>query len=240
LVSFDFRHGPSAASPLFDAILLRQSTRAEYDGRSIPAADIQTLKAAAAMPGVDLVLMTDRVQLDRVRDLVVAGNTAQMADAAYVRELITWLRFNPQQAIASGDGLFSATSGSPTLPAWLGPIAFKWFVQADAENDKYVRQIRSSAGVAVFVSEQTDHKHWVQAGRACQRFALQATALGLKHAFINQPIEVPPGRACSACWHERAATRYCYAVWLRAYASLLPTKAREGRHGLISFRQVVG
>ena len=29
------------------------------------------------------------------------------------------------------------------------------------------------------------------AGRACQRFALQATALGLKHAFLNQPIEVP-------------------------------------------------
>jgi hypothetical protein len=28
-------------------------------------------------------------------------------------------------------------------------------------------------------------------GQACQRFALQATALGLKHAFINQPVEVP-------------------------------------------------
>jgi hypothetical protein len=27
-------------------------------------------------------------------------------------------------------------------------------------------------------------------GRACQRFALQATALGMKHAFINQPVEV--------------------------------------------------
>jgi hypothetical protein len=31
----------------------------------------------------------------------------------------------------------------------------------------------------------------VQVGRACQRFALQATALGLKHAFVNQPVEVP-------------------------------------------------
>lgn len=27
-------------------------------------------------------------------------------------------------------------------------------------------------------------------GRASQRFALQATALGLKHAYINQPVEV--------------------------------------------------
>jgi hypothetical protein len=31
----------------------------------------------------------------------------------------------------------------------------------------------------------------VAVGQACQRFALQATALGLKHAFINQPVEVP-------------------------------------------------
>lgn len=42
----------------------------------------------------------------------------------------------------------------------------------------------------MFVSEHDDKEHWVQAGRACQRFALQATALGLKHAFLNQPVEV--------------------------------------------------
>ena len=59
-----------------------------------------------------------------------------------------------------------------------------------ADNDKYTRQIRSSAGLAVFVSAHDDKEHWVRTGRACQRFALQATALGLKHAFINQPVEV--------------------------------------------------
>jgi hypothetical protein len=59
------------------------------------------------------------------------------------------------------------------------------------ENDKYRAHIQSSSGVAVFVAEGTDKPHWVAAGRASQRFALQATALGLKYAFINQPIEVP-------------------------------------------------
>jgi hypothetical protein len=37
----------------------------------------------------------------------------------------------------------------------------------------------------------SDQAHWVEVGRACQRFALQAAALGLKQAFINQPVEVP-------------------------------------------------
>jgi hypothetical protein len=34
----------------------------------------------------------------------------------------------------------------------------------------------------------------VAAGRAYQRFALQATIDGLKHAFLNQAVEVPAVR----------------------------------------------
>jgi nitroreductase len=189
-VVFAFGGGPAPAPALVEAIPQRQSTRAEYDGRPVSAADLQTLAAAAAVPGVDLVLMTARAQMERVRDLVIAGNSAQMGEAAFRRELETWLRFSPREAIEAGDGLFSAASGSPTLPAWLGPRVFDWVFRADTENDKYARHLRSSAGIAVFVSARDDKEHWVSAGRACQRFALQATALGLKHAFVNQPVEV--------------------------------------------------
>jgi len=189
-VVFAFADGPRAGSALFDAIPKRQSTRADYDGKPVSTADLQSLSNAAAVPGVDLVLITDRPQIDRVRNLVVAGNSAQISDAAFVRELKAWLRFSPRDAIQTGDGLFSAASGSPALPGWLGPHLFDWVFKADAENDKYARQIASSAGIAVFVSQRDDREHWVLAGRACQRFALQATALGLKCAFINQPVEV--------------------------------------------------
>jgi hypothetical protein len=39
--------------------------------------------------------------MDRIRDLVVAGNSRQMADPAFVRELKGWLRFNPAPALAA-------------------------------------------------------------------------------------------------------------------------------------------
>ena len=58
------------------------------------------------------------------------------------------------------------------------------------ENDKYAKHIRSSAGIAVFASATNDKAGWFAAGRAYQRFALQATALGIRNAFINQPVEV--------------------------------------------------
>ena len=109
-LSFDFVDGPPASSALFDAIPLRQSTRAEYDGRPVSATDLGKLTAAASIPGVDLILITERKRLEQVRDLVVAGNSAQLADPGFVEELKTWLRFSPLQAIETGDGLFSVVS----------------------------------------------------------------------------------------------------------------------------------
>jgi len=183
--------GSRAPEPdLFDAIARRQSTRADYDGRPVSASDIGILVKAAETPGVDVALITERPQMDRVRDLVLAGNSAQLSDPAFMRELKSWIRFSPRQAMITGDGLFSATSGSPALPTWLGPFMLDMALKPGADNDKYAGHIRSSAGLAVFVSERADKEHWVRAGRACQRFALQATALGMKTAFINQPVEV--------------------------------------------------
>jgi nitroreductase len=199
-VIFEYADGAPVASPLFPAIVTRQSTRAAYDGRAVSADDLATLAAAANVAGVETMLITERRRIGEIGDLVVAGNNAQMADAAFLRELKTWLRFNPRQAMATADGLFSATTGNPSLPTWLGPHLFDFVVTAASEAREYAAQVRSSAGVAVFVSEGNDKLHWVQAGRAAQRFALQATALGLKHAFVNQAVEVPAVRSQLAAY----------------------------------------
>jgi len=190
-VVFEFTKGQPARSALFDAIPHRQSTRAEYDGRAVSPGDLAALAQASTVPDVDLVLLTDRPRIESLRDLILTGNSAQMADPAFVRELKAWLRFNPREALRRGDGLYSVASGNPPLPDWLGPVAFDWLASATVQNDAYARQIRSSAGFAVFVGKSAQPADWVAVGQAAQRFALQATVLGLKCAFLNQPVEVP-------------------------------------------------
>ncbi len=140
-------------------------------------------------------LVSERKQLEPLRDLILAANAAQMGDPAFVAELKRWLRFSPNTALRTGDGLFSAAGGQPSLPEWLGPWLFDRVFTVKAETDRYARQIATSAGIAVFSAAAADPAHWVQVGRACQRFALQATALGLTCAFLNQPVEVPGFRA---------------------------------------------
>ncbi|MGJ5179767.1 Acg family FMN-binding oxidoreductase [Bradyrhizobium oligotrophicum] len=189
-VRYSFSSGPSHDDPLLKAIVRRQSTRAEYDGRPVSSGDLAALRSAAVVPGVDLALVTEPAGIAAIRDLVIAGNDAQMHDAAFMRELKDWIRFNPRSAMETGDGLLAAASGNPSLPTAIGGIAFDRLFDASAENDKYARQIVSSAGIAVFAAEQANPAHWIKAGQACQRFALEATRLGLKLAFINQPVEV--------------------------------------------------
>lgn len=180
---------------LFEAIPHRQSTRSDYDGSAVSASDLALLAAAAVVPGVDLVLVTERPKIDQIRDLVIAGNSAQIGDAAFVAELKHWLRFSPNTALKLGDGLFSAASGNPALPDWLGPLLFDMVYTVKAETAKYTSQIATAAGLAVFAGQEADPEHWVLVGRACQRFALQATVLGLTCSFLNQPVEVVAHRA---------------------------------------------
>ena len=177
-------------SPLYDAIPKRQSTRAEFDGKPLAADELQLLAQAASGAGVRVLLLTERPMLEQVLDYVVRGNTAQLDDPAFLDELKAWVRFSEGEAVRSGDGLFTFSTGNPTAPRWLGSRMFNLFLSAKNENDKYARQIRSSAGVAVFVSEKEDRAHWVEAGRCYERFALQAAALGIRTAMINQPVEV--------------------------------------------------
>ena len=189
-LSFTNTTGAASDAALSDAIPLRQSTRGIYDGSTLTVEELALLTNSARLPGVDLILITDPAQMAQVSDLIATGNTAQLADPAFMTELKHWMRFNPRQALASGDGLFSATSGNPTLPDWLGPTMVDWVFKAASDNTKTAAKIASSAGLAVFVGATEDAASWVQVGRACQRFALQATAMGLKHAFLNQPVEV--------------------------------------------------
>lgn len=72
-IRYDYLMGEAKADPLTDAIPKRQSTRAEYDGRATPAADLAELERAAAIPGVSLALVTDRARMKQVRNLVLAG-----------------------------------------------------------------------------------------------------------------------------------------------------------------------
>ena len=188
------------STPLFQAIAERQCTRGDYDGQPITPAELRQLEQAGTGDGVSVRLLTARPAIESVLEYIVAANTVQMNNPAFVAELKAWIRFSASEALRTGDGLFAGASGNPVMPQWLGSRLMDMFFTPKSENEKYARQIRNSAGIAVFVSERNDKAHWVEAGRCYERFALQATALGIRNAFLNQPVEVHSVRPQFAAW----------------------------------------
>jgi hypothetical protein len=180
----------AVSSDLFRAIPERQSTRGEYDGRLMSANELAMLEQAGSGNGVRVVFITERQAMEKVLEYVVQGNTTQMNDRAFVEELKAWIRFSGSDAVRTGDGLYAASSGNPSVPSWLGNLLFGLFFTPKAESDKYARHVRGSAGIAVFVSETENPAQWIEVGRCYERFALQSTALGIRNAMLNQPVEV--------------------------------------------------
>lgn len=199
-LDIEVEDAPTVRSARFEAIPQRHCSRVAYDGRPLEAAELASLEAAGRGDGVELLLITEPARRETVVEYVMEGNSAQFADQAWAAELRKWIRFSAAEALRTGDGLYGPVMGSPSAPRWLGEIFMRVAFSARRQNATDQRNIRSSSAIAVFVSARNDPEHWVQAGRCYQRFALQATAMGLRTAFINQPVEVAALRSQFAAW----------------------------------------
>ncbi|MCX6596175.1 MAG: Tat pathway signal protein [Acidobacteria bacterium] len=179
---------------LFDAIPLRQNTRAEYDGRPAAAGHLEQLQRMPLEPGVGLHLKVDRSGLATVAEYVHQAAVIQYADPPFLKELIHWLRFDKKEALASFDGLYSACTGNPAVPRWVGRMFVTGAKPRDLA-DADVKKLRSSAGAIVITSASETKADWVRTGQVYQRLALTMTAWNIKSAFLNQPVEVESVRS---------------------------------------------
>lgn len=126
------RRRRAVTSTLFQAIPERQSTRTEYDGKPFTRQELELLEKAGTKSGVRFILLTEQAAVEKILEYVVQGkamqcNATQMNDCAFVEELknVDWS--NGDGAVQTGDGLYLASSGNPSLPPWLENLLFDFF-----------------------------------------------------------------------------------------------------------------
>ncbi|MFX0543050.1 Acg family FMN-binding oxidoreductase [Roseovarius sp. S4756] len=194
VIEIDLKTGTADPSPLIAAIPLRQSTRNRYDARPLTDAEKDAVIQAATASRVTVCLVDAPEEIASLCEAVVAGNADQMADPAFVSELMHWIRFSPHEARTRRDGLFGRCLGNPGLPEWMGRLVFPLVYRVRPESAKIRGDIASASALMIFVSHADTPENWIETGRAFQRFALEATSLGLVMAHINQAVEVPVQR----------------------------------------------
>ena len=197
---------------LSNAIFRRQCTRAAYDGTPVSAEQLAVLEHAGTLGAARCLIRTDTDDLGRVAEFVSKGNLTHLNDPSFRQELVSWIRFNPSAALATRDGLAGRATGQPAVPTWFGTALQRLLIKADKQAALDAERLASSAGVAVIVTPGNEPFHWVDAGRAYQRFALQAEVFDIRTAFINQPIEVPELRPEFESWMGLSGARAQLAV----------------------------
>ncbi len=199
VVNLERSRSPRPTS-LYRAIPRRQCTKRVYDGTLLSSDELRLLERAGEGASARAILLTDRAQVESIVEYVTRGNRAQLSDPAFRAELVSWIRFNPRDALRTRDGLAGRAGGQPSVPSWIGRRVLQLVLTPEAQVKADVSGIRSSAAVAVFVATRDDKAAWVEVGRVYERFALQAAALDVRTAFINQPVEVRALRPQLEAW----------------------------------------
>lgn len=180
-----------APTDLSRALGTRQCTRTEYDATVIDPTTLRALAGSGSAGTVRCLLVTDEARRAAIAALVERGDLSQLTDAAFRRELLSWIRFNPRRALRTGDGLAGRVNREPPLPTLIGLLLAPLLISASRQAKKDRAHLRSSTGLAVFITPQDGVEDWVAAGRAYERFSLHTDLLGIRSAFVNQPIEQP-------------------------------------------------
>lgn len=219
------------------AIPLRQCNRAGYTMAFVSDADMEKLRPLTVHGNAAALFIQDGEDMKTLQSLVMEGDIQQYADAAFVNELVESLRFNKREALETRDGLFSACSGNPKVPRFIGKLFVKPGM-GDQQAEKDCQLMDTASGLFLINTLGDTKGDWISAGRLYQRMALQMTNLGITHSFLNQPIELPAlreevqtfveGGVKDNPWHEdrfrvpQLLLRYGYAAEPMPYSLRRP------------------
>jgi nitroreductase len=179
---------------LFKNIEIRQSTRSKYNKALIPPADIEKLNEAGNQDQVLFLLLTATVDIEPIIEITKRATVLQLIKKEFINELFKWIRFNRRTAKKTGDGLYSGTTGSPSVPKWLGKLILKLTLDPRREARKNVNLMKNSSGILIFIAKENTKEAWINLGRSFQRVALTATSLNIKHSYINSACEMIAAR----------------------------------------------
>lgn len=174
---------------LFNYIEKRQVTRNAYDDTAIASRDLKQLIDAAEFKGVRIRFFSSQEEINQLKPFIIEGSNLQFQKKAFVDELVSWIRFSKKEVEKKKDGIWHASMGMPGVGRTLGNLIMKKFVSEKSEAKRWKKIIRSTSSFALFLAEKNDVAHWVNTGRAFQRFGLMATELKINHAHVNMPCE---------------------------------------------------
>lgn len=181
--------GAAEGSEILHAIVARRTTRRAFAREPLPADTLDSATMAAQQDGdVSLHWATDPTHKHALALLIAEGDRAQMADAAFRRELADWVH---SRRAASRDGISGAAFGMPDVLSFAGALVIRTFDLGEGQAARDLALAEGSPAIAVLSTPGDTPRDWMAAGEAMERVLVSLARNGLTYSYLNQPIEVP-------------------------------------------------
>ncbi len=185
LIHFSRKRYREPEPDLLRAIPERQTIRSRFRPETISSAKLSRLAAASPRPGVRFELFTDSRDIRAITDMAREAIPRYFANAEFVQEMRSWLRFDRRQAEILRDGLDASVMGFPAWPKWPARWLWRHYLSPQKQAKRLCRQAGNTSAFMLVLSETNDAPGWVNAGRSLQRVLLTATELGIRCAPIH-------------------------------------------------------
>lgn len=179
---------PSARErALAEAIPHRHTSRARYVRTPVPPLVVHDLVQVARDEGATLAVLDDAARREAFATLVAEGDRRQGDDEAFRRELAAWVHPNRSP---HRDGMPGYAFELHGLASAVAPFVMRVVNWGDAQADRDAAFAMGAPLVALLASPGDAPLDWLRTGEALAHVLLAATAHGLRHAYLNQPMEV--------------------------------------------------
>lgn len=192
IITINLRKNDSIkTNPLFEQIAIRQTNRSVYNGNIIPEKVINILKSIDTESNITMYFHKRGThEFDSISAYVFRGNTIQLQNNEFKKELQKWIRYNKKHQNRTNDGLSYAVFGAPNLPMFIAKPIVSKSINEKSQNKGDKKKIESSSHFVLFTSQNNTVKEWINLGRTLERFLLKSTESGIIHAYLNQPNEI--------------------------------------------------
>lgn len=169
---------------LYPAIDRRHTSRYPFEDKDLPEDVRDTLRAAAAQEGADL-LFPGLWHVETVLDLVRDAESRDALDPAGTEDLRRWTRLGPEADIAT-DGVPEYAFGPRRRD---GRAPLRDFAGRRPVADRGTVSFESSPHLALLATPGDTPTDWLRAGQALERVLLEATSAGLAGSLTSHPLE---------------------------------------------------
>ncbi len=223
-----FNESPAVTEEkLFAFIDKRQTNRSVYTGKSVDNKIIAGLQTVIDDKRIGIyTFQNGEAHFQTLKAAILAGNTIQMSDAEFKKELLAWIRFNQSEVNKLQNGLTYKVMGAPAMPRFIGKAIVKSFLTPEKQNRSDTEKINSSSHFVLLTTKNNTVQEWIALGMTLQKLLLSFTELGIACAYLNPPCEL---QALAAQLQKQLPINHEYpSILLRiGYAETVPYSPRK-------------